>query len=126
MKWNKTIASTCRYGEIAERIFGDADILWEHSESDYQGFANVLAILPDGTLCHYEWSYGSCSGCDGWESAGLNHDEIEKEMRRDAIFITDIKIMVKYLKHVTKDYKTIEEALLTTWRKHENQNKDSI
>jgi hypothetical protein len=59
MRWDQTDASKCRYGEVAERIFKDADIIWEHSMSDYQGYANVLAAMPDGTFVHYEWSYGS-------------------------------------------------------------------
>lgn len=126
MKWNDTVASSCRYGEIAGRIFKGAEILWENSDCDYQGHANVLAILPNGDLCHYEWTYGSCAGCDSWEAYDLTEDQIEAEMRRDAVFISDMKIMIKYLQHVTKDYQSIEDGLREHWRKHEDKNQNNI
>jgi hypothetical protein len=59
MKWSETIASKCRYGSEAGEIFRDSEIIFESAECDYQGFANVLAKMPDGTFVHYEWSYGS-------------------------------------------------------------------
>ena len=90
MKWNETVASDCRYGEIAARIWSDANVIWEDSESDYQGHATVLARTPDGKWWFYEWWYGSCSGCDTWEAAELTDDEIEAEMRdQSAIFDSD-------------------------------------
>lgn len=36
MKWEETIASQCRYGDIATRIWKDWNILWEDSTCDYQ------------------------------------------------------------------------------------------
>lgn len=97
MKWREAIASQCRYGDVAERIFGDAEIIWEHSESDYQGTANVLALLPDGRFCHYEWTYGSCSGCDEWESRDLTDDEVEGEMRSAAVYFDDRSTLRRYV-----------------------------
>ena len=41
MKYSETIASKCRYGDVAERIFGEAEILWEHSE-DYWSYRNSV------------------------------------------------------------------------------------
>lgn len=82
MRWDETVASQCRYGEIAGRIFGDTEVIWERSENDYQGGADVIARAPDGTYRQYAWSYGSCSGCDEWEATKASDDAIEAEMRR--------------------------------------------
>jgi hypothetical protein len=98
MRWEDTVASTCRYGDVAGRIFKDAEIIWEHSEADYQGFASVLAAMPDGTFVNYNWSYGSCSGCDEWESSGLGDDEIEAVMRNAMAVLPSRKVLAKYLK----------------------------
>lgn len=98
MKWEATVASRCRYGDVAGRIFGEAEIIWEHSEDDYQGSANVLARLPNGHFAHYEWTYGSCSGCDEWESRGLTDDEIERDMRFHMVTFPDETTLRRYLK----------------------------
>jgi len=103
MRWEKTVASECRYGEVAASIFGDAEIIWENSEADYQGFANVLAHMPDGTFVHYEWTYGSCSGCDEWEARGLNDEEVEAEMRGAMAVLPNKKALMKYL-HLDPEY----------------------
>lgn len=98
MKWTETVASTARYGGVAERIFRDADIIWEQSEADYQGSCNVLAHMPDGSFVHYEWSYGSCSGCDEWEANGLDDDQIEAEMRRAMGVLPDLETARRYFR----------------------------
>jgi hypothetical protein len=97
MQWDETVASRCRYGDVAGRLFDGADVIFESSEDDYQGFANVFAQLRDGRFCHYEWTYGSCSGCDEWEDRGLSDDEIEAEMRRAAVFFEDVATVRRYL-----------------------------
>ena len=88
MKWSETTASKCRYGDVAERIWGDWNILWENSEDDYQGYAQILAE-KDGIYCFYEWSYGSCSGYDTWESEDLNAEQIITEMRETALWLSN-------------------------------------
>lgn len=98
MVWKDTVASRCRYGDDAEELFGAGDVIWESSEDDYQGFANVFVSLPDGRFAHYEWSYGSCSGCDEWESRELNHDAIVGEMRDAAAWLPDIEAAKRYLR----------------------------
>ena len=110
MEWSNTTAASCRYGDIAENIFGDAEIIWENSECDYQGWANVLAAMPDGTFIHYEWSYGSCSGCDEWEARDLSDDEVEAEMRRGMAVLKDRETLRKYL-HLTEGF---EDAKVPT------------
>lgn len=98
MRWDETTASQCRYGEVAERIFRDAEIVWEHSEADYQGSANILARMPDGAFVHYEWTYGSCSGCDEWEARDLDDDAIEAEMRGAMAVLADEATCARYLR----------------------------
>ena len=60
MRYDETEACKCRWGDCAEPIFRDLDIIWECSEADYQGSANVLAYNElDDTFVYYGWSYGS-------------------------------------------------------------------
>lgn len=97
MKWNETVASECRYGEVAEQIWGEAEIIWENSEADYQGHAAILALTADGRWWFYEWWYGSCSGCDSWEDAGLTDDQIQAEMENTAAVFQDIEVLKRFL-----------------------------
>lgn len=101
MHWSDTVASKCRYGNVAGRIFGSCDIIWECSENYFGGFANVLAATPDGTFIHYEWTFGSCSVCDTWERQyGWDDDaddKIEAEMRRDMVTFPDMGTLLRYL-----------------------------
>jgi hypothetical protein len=99
MKFEDTIAYTCRYGEIANEVWGDWDILWEDSEADYQGHAKIFAT-KDGKYSYYEWWYGSCSGCDTWEAADLGDEAIEAEMKDTALWFKDraqLKIWINSL-----------------------------
>lgn len=94
----KTVAASCRYGDEACDVFVDALIIFEKSEADYQGFANIFGLLPNGKYFHYEWSYGSCSGCDEWEARNLSYEEIKQEMRNGANFFDSIDDVKKYLR----------------------------
>lgn len=96
MKWDETIASKCRYGEVAKTIWNDWNILWEDAEDDWQGHASFLAE-KDGAYCFYEWWYGSCSGCDTWESAGLKGEDIAAEMRNTAMWFKDKDQLMRWL-----------------------------
>lgn len=96
MKWNETIASQCRYSECAEKIWGKWDILWEDSQEDYQGHASFLA-KKGNKYCFYEWWYGSCSGCDTWEDAGLTDKQIIEEMTNTSLFFNGKKELKKWL-----------------------------
>lgn len=100
MKWSETIASTCRYGEIAEKIWGDWDIIWEDSESDYQGHASFVAN-KGRRYCFYEWWYGSCSGCDTWEAEGKSDEGIVAEMKDTALWMSSKKELMKWLNMLT-------------------------
>jgi len=111
MKWNETIANQCRYGEVAERIWGTSEILWEQSYADYQGEAVILALMPDGQLCFYEWTYGSCSGCDDWEYRCLSDSEIEQEMRNTAVYFGTFDELLEFFKLPEEDFQTAIEVM---------------
>lgn len=104
MKWNETIASKCRYGEIAGEIWGEAEIIWENSLDNYQGYAVFLAAMPDGSFSYYEWSYGSCSGCDEWEAADYSDEEIERLMRNNAAWLKDAEVTKRFF-HLEGEFK---------------------
>lgn len=44
------------------------EVLREKWINDYQGFVDVDVLLSNGMVFSYEYSYGSCSVCDAWES----------------------------------------------------------
>lgn len=111
MKYNETTAYQCRYGEVAERIWGTSEILWEQSYADYQGEAAILALMPDGQLCFYEWTYGSCSGCDGWEAAGLSDEEIEQEMRDSSVYFGTFDELLEFFKLPEQDFQDAIEVM---------------
>lgn len=96
MRLSESVAATARYGGDAEAVFGaDAEVIWEASSADYQGSCNVLLRLPDGRFAHYEWTYGSCSGCDEWEASGADVQEI---MRDTAVYFDDTATLRRYLR----------------------------
>lgn len=92
-------AAECRYGENALDAFGpDSEVIWEASEADYQGSANILIRTAEGRFAHFEWTYGSCSGCDEWEDRGLSDVEIETTMRDTAVWFDDEATLLRYLR----------------------------
>lgn len=116
MNYYDTIARTCRYGDVAETVFGDFDVLWENSESDYQGHASIFAKSLDGGYVAYEWTYGSCSGCDGWEADGTSDDAIAKEMRDSAVWLADVSELGRWYLMLEKAYNEN-----TGWRDYYDQ-----
>ena len=58
MQWCETIASQCRYGEIAELVWEDWDILWEDSIYHYQGHVSFIAH-KEGRYAYFKYSDGS-------------------------------------------------------------------
>jgi len=100
MKWNKTIASTCRYSECLKEILGDKEIIHEESTCDWQGGVEILADMGDGTFLYYTYSYGSCSGCDTWESSGMTGGEIAEEMKKQSAILRK-PLMLKFLNSVS-------------------------
>ena len=99
--FEESIAAGARWGYAAVEVFGaDAELIWESSTDDYQGSCNVLLRLTDGRFAHYEWSYGSCSGCDEWEG---REDEVPGIMRDTAVYFDDMATLGRYLRLEDKD-----------------------
>ena len=121
--FEETGISGCRYSsDFAELIekMGDAEkILKERHEADYQGFADVDVLLLDGRVVSYTWSFGSCSGCDGWEAA-MENLPYDDERRRDFVLLDMEKeiTIFKSLETYIEWRETINvEAKLTRWEK---------
>ncbi len=104
MKFSESKSSECRWSEFAERLIGDWDVLWEHAEVDYQGFAELLAA-KDGRFCYLQWSYGSCSGCDQWED--MPEEQAFDDFKTGAMFFESADSVREWLKMLrsTKDPK---------------------
>ena len=100
-KFNESVAANCRYGDLAESIWGDWDLVWERSCDDYQGSANFL-IHKNGKFVAYQWDYGSCSGCDTWEAAEMSVEQVVHEMKRDAITMT-VAAAKRWVQHMPHD-----------------------
>ena len=116
MKYQDTIAATCRYGDCLGEILKDADIVWEDSLADYQGSVDILASMPDGTFVHYEYSYGSCSGCDDWEARSLSDSQIVEEMRRGLAVLTAKPDNVNVEKYVNNHLSRAKDSF-DEWKK---------
>lgn len=57
--------------DVMNNIFGkNGEVLTSYYEEEYQGSLAVSYIFQDGTLLLVTDSFGSCSGCDGWEDCG--------------------------------------------------------
>jgi len=128
MNWGETIAGQCRYGDVAEKAFGLMNILWEDSTDDYQGGAEVLAKSEsrawgeeDKPYVHYEWSYGSCSGCDGWEDQGLSDAKILAEMM-DGCSFYDKESLGEWLNMLKRE--SGRQGLIEAIEKELSQTKD--
>lgn len=107
MKWHETIASKCRWAEEVEAAFGLNkywEILWENSCRDYQGHANIFAKQDhwdnNGVYLIYDWTYGSCSGCDSWE--GEPRKTIILQILNEALFLEDKEKLRAYFDGVKK------------------------
>ena len=85
IKFRDSNASEVRYGDCAVKNWGEYDVIWEESENDYQGYAKFLLRSPQGAYVYYSYSYGSCSGCDTWESAGYTEQQICNEMISESL-----------------------------------------
>ena len=90
----KEILENCRYCEElgeALREKGAVKLLFLDYVSDYQGSVDISALLSDGRVFSYEYSYGSCSGCDGWEASESTHEDIVKEMIDNGTYFDSIE-----------------------------------
>jgi hypothetical protein len=82
-----------RYTDILEHLVNELcgeEILRLEYESSWSGDVDIDVLLKNGQVFSYYYSYGSCSGCDEWESLDLDDEEIEEEMLKGATFFDDI------------------------------------
>lgn len=70
-------AAGARWSELVDVVWPGVQIIWADGSYDYQGDATILGKLPSGDFLLAEWTYGSCSGCDGYEDLG--GDDLHRE-----------------------------------------------
>lgn len=99
----ETIASTtinARYSDVFDSLLesmgGGKELLKIDFESDYQGFVDADVLLNDGRVISYRYYYGSCSGCDEWESRAMNDKEIMDAMSQEATVFNNIEDYNKF------------------------------
>lgn len=67
-------AMKARWSELAALGLEEATVIAAAGDSDYQGEGAYLVKPSEGwrddEYVFFEWSYGSCSGCDGYEDMG--------------------------------------------------------
>jgi hypothetical protein len=96
-EWWESGLSSCRYGDIVGKVFHDCLVIWAETSFDFSGSAHVFGVLPDGRFFCYAWVYGSCVECDCWERRGLSNEQIEAEVRRDALYFESVDEARRYL-----------------------------
>ncbi len=52
---------------VVAAIINGWEVVDASGESDYQGWGSLLLTDGGGGWATLHWSYGSCSGCDGYE-----------------------------------------------------------
>ena len=67
-----------RWSEMVREALPDGEVVFSTGRNDYQGSVAIVAKLDDGRWLHYDWSYGSCSGCDHWENVMGWDDDAER------------------------------------------------
>jgi hypothetical protein len=95
-----SLCEGARYSENLEVVINGLNplcVLNLNYCSDYQGDVNIDVLLANGSVFIYDYSYGSCSGCDDWESRSLADDEIEEEMLNSAV-IYSINDYMEFMK----------------------------
>lgn len=69
----------CRYSDYIPAEILNAELVKDESEASYSGQVNIT-YMKDGQLWKLTYTYGSCSGCDNWESENLSSEQITKEI----------------------------------------------
>jgi hypothetical protein len=55
-----------RWHEAVANALPDGEVVFSTGLGNHE--AAIVARLDDGRWLHYSWTYGSCDGCDAWES----------------------------------------------------------
>lgn len=89
------LCGDARYSDILESVItnlGGVTVLRLNYESDYQGYVDIDVELKDGRVFTYEYSYGSCSGCDEWESRNLDDAQIKDVILKESTIFDSIDL----------------------------------
>lgn len=94
------LVEQCRYSSnldtLLDTLGGVKEVLRLNYEASYSGFVDVDALLNDGRVFTYKYWYGSCSGCDTWESNDFNDAQIEDVMRMESTIFPDLDTYKKW------------------------------
>lgn len=114
MKLKESTAWNCRwFNAVADNqvpaLFemGELEVLFDDSESDYQGSVHVAFLNRDQQVCYIEYSYGSCGGCDSWEDAG--GDEAAREEILGGMAVLSPTEFIKFAAAHTRLNRSIEQ-----------------
>jgi hypothetical protein len=96
---------SARYSEHLETLvnrFHGVEVLRLEFEANYQGHVDIDVLLSDGRVLSYEYWYGSCSGCDEWESRDLSDEEIVSTMEQEATIFDNLEQYNEWIKKTEK------------------------
>lgn len=97
-------------------LYKGAKVIGHYNENDYQGMVATCVKLPDGRFVIYNDYYGSCSGCDSWESA--TDDEVRKlciDLANGSFIFQNLKDVVEYLKAARDETKDISGEYVASY-----------
>ena len=101
MKFKDSIARKCRYGDHAEKIWKDYEILWECSFKD--SFGSVAFIFSDGREHGFaEWGYSNTESDYDWGKRKYDAKSISDIMSEKAIWFDDYKLFETWLDNFFK------------------------
>lgn len=116
------ICHFCRYSDLLHTLLvhlGAKKLLFFEGDNDYQGFLDVDVLLKDGRVFSYKYTYGSCSGCDEWESRCLEEDQIIECMEQEATFFEDYRSYYKWAVNTRKEWKLPTIETLKMWEEED-------
>lgn len=93
-----------RYSENMETVLdrNGFTLVASWGEDSYDGYVWVVARkageVPSEEAKYfiYDWNYGSCPGCDDWEYRQLSGGQIEAEMWKDGVVVSE-EVAIKML-----------------------------
>lgn len=101
-EWEVTETAKCRWSGNAGDAFNKPKVIWEDSHADYQGHAKFFG-WTGAAVVFYEWTYGSCSGCDAWEEFYSEEDEkLAALMRGQAVYFDTMEPLLKFAEPIIK------------------------
>lgn len=94
-----------RYSDNLEAVLTKLDatkLLRLRYKSLDQGYVAVDALLKDGRVYSYYYSYGSCAACDDWNYRNLSSAQIEEEMLNEATIFDNLEQYEAYRANIVK------------------------